>query len=40
MDIAGKIELLQQTPYFRSVPADELQALATSLRERRYQRAT
>jgi CRP-like cAMP-binding protein len=37
MDVAAKIELLQQTPYLRSVPAVVLQALATGLRERRYQ---
>jgi CRP-like cAMP-binding protein len=37
MDVAAKIELLQQTPYLRWVPAGDLQALATSLRERRYQ---
>jgi CRP-like cAMP-binding protein len=37
MDVAAKIELLRQTPYLRSVPAGVLQALATGLRERRYQ---
>jgi CRP-like cAMP-binding protein len=37
MEFAAKLELLQQIPYLRSVPAGELQALATSLRERRYQ---
>jgi CRP-like cAMP-binding protein len=37
MDIAAKIELLQQTPYLRLLPTGDLQALATSLRERRYQ---
>src|SRR5262245_54005272 len=37
MDVASTLELLRQTPYLRSVPAGDLQALATSLRERRYQ---
>jgi CRP-like cAMP-binding protein len=37
MDVPAKIELLRQTPYLRSVPAGVLQALATGLRERRYQ---
>jgi len=37
MDFADKVELLRQIPYLRSVPAGDIQALATSLRERRYQ---
>jgi CRP/FNR family cyclic AMP-dependent transcriptional regulator len=37
MDFAAKLELLRQVPYLRSVPAADLQTLATSLRERRYQ---
>src|SRR5262245_27295056 len=37
MDFAVKLELLRQTPYLRSVPRGDLEALATHLRERRYQ---
>src|SRR5262245_65478446 len=37
MDIAAKVDLLQHTPFLRSVPAGDRQALAASLRERRYQ---
>src|SRR5215510_4355117 len=36
MDFAAKLELLQHIPYLHSVPAGDLQALATDLRERRY----
>jgi len=36
MDFAALLELLRQTPYLRSLPADDLAALATRLRERRY----
>src|SRR5215467_6980515 len=39
MDFAAKLELLRQIPYLRSVPPGDVQALATSLRERRYQAA-
>ena len=35
MDFAN-LELLRQIPYLRSVPAADVQALATSLRERRF----
>src|SRR5262252_557094 len=35
MDLAN-LELLRQIPYFRSVPAADVQALAIDLRERRY----
>src|SRR5262245_34416755 len=35
MDSAS-LELLRQIPYLRSVPASEVKALATTLRERRY----
>src|SRR5262245_19633066 len=35
MDVAS-LELLRQIPYLRSVPAADVEALATSLRERRY----
>src|SRR5262249_29954824 len=35
MDFAD-LELLRQIPYLRSVPAADVQALATNLRERRY----
>jgi CRP-like cAMP-binding protein len=37
MDLGAKLELLQGLPYFRSVPAGDVQALATRLRERHYQ---
>ena len=40
MEFAAKLELLRQIPYLRSVPAAELRALVTSLRERRYRRVT
>jgi CRP/FNR family cyclic AMP-dependent transcriptional regulator len=36
MDLAAKLELLRQVPYFRSVPLTALQELAVSVRERRY----
>lgn len=36
MDPGAKLDLLQRTPYLRSVPAGDLEALATTLRERRY----
>ncbi len=36
MDFAAKLELLQQVPYLRSVPAGDLQALARSLPDRHY----
>jgi CRP-like cAMP-binding protein len=32
----GNLELLRQIPYFRSVPATDVQAFATNLRERHY----
>ena len=37
MDVPSKLELLRRVPYLHSVPPTSLQALATSLRERRYQ---
>jgi CRP-like cAMP-binding protein len=37
MEIGAKLELLQRIPYFRLLPAPELRALATGLRERHYQ---
>jgi CRP-like cAMP-binding protein len=37
MDLGAKLELLRRLPYFRSVPADHVQALASRLRERHYQ---
>jgi CRP-like cAMP-binding protein len=37
MDLAAKLELLRQIPYFGALPAAELNALATGLRERHYQ---
>jgi len=37
MDFAAKLELLRQIPYLPSVPRGDVQALATRLRERRYQ---
>jgi CRP/FNR family transcriptional regulator, cyclic AMP receptor protein len=37
MEIGVKLKLLRQTPYFGSLAEPELRALATGLRERRYQ---
>jgi CRP-like cAMP-binding protein len=37
MDVPSKLDLLRQVPYLHSIPPTSLQALATSLRERRYQ---
>lgn len=37
MDLGAKLNLIRQIPYFRSLPAPELRALATGPRERRYQ---
>ena len=37
MDLGAKLELLRRTPYLHSVPASDVQALATRLRERHYQ---
>ena len=37
MDVAATLEVLRQIPYFRMLPQAALEALATSLRERRYQ---
>ena len=36
MDFGAKLELLRRTPYLRSLPAPELRALGTRLRERDY----
>jgi CRP-like cAMP-binding protein len=36
MDLVAKLKLLQQIPYFRLLPAPQLRAFATGLRERRY----
>jgi CRP/FNR family cyclic AMP-dependent transcriptional regulator len=36
MELPRKLELLRQTPYFASLPADQLRELATGLRERSY----
>jgi CRP/FNR family cyclic AMP-dependent transcriptional regulator len=36
MDLAAKVRLLRQIPYFGALPAPELRALAIGLRERRY----
>jgi CRP/FNR family transcriptional regulator, cyclic AMP receptor protein len=36
MELRRKLELLQQTAYFASLPADQLRELATGLRERSY----
>jgi CRP-like cAMP-binding protein len=37
MDLAAKLEMLRQLPYFRSVPAGDIAELASTLRERHYQ---
>src|SRR5262245_1012451 len=37
MDVAARVELIRQIPYFRSLPHAALQTVATTLRERLYQ---